>query len=102
VKIKESKAVLNPTPTPKRIDVLMALWTRAQWLNNRISDVDCEKRQVTPKLKQLVYMTQVHSQLCKTILYGLKDEELELRINELETQLKDGILIPKPKEPKTK
>lgn len=96
---------MNPAPSPmspKRTDVLASLWTRAQWLDKAQKEVDEDKKQVTPKLKQLVYMAQVHSQLCKTILYGLKDEELELRVIELETQLKNGILIPKPKEPKTR
>ena len=34
--------------------------------------------------------------------YGglLKDEELELRVIELEEKLKNSVLIPKPKEPK--
>ena len=41
-------------------------------------------------------MAQVYNQLCKTLLYGLKDKELELRILELEEKLKNGVLIPKP------
>ena len=45
-------------------------------------------------------MTQVHNQLCKTVIYGLKDEELELRVKELEKKLKNGILIPKPEAKK--
>ena len=30
------------------------------------------------------------------MLSGLKDEELELRVMELEEKLKNGVLIPKP------
>ena len=32
---------------------------------------------------------QVQSGLCKAILYGLKDDELELRVIELEEKLQD-------------
>jgi len=34
------------------------------------------------------------------VLSGLKDEELELRVLELEEKLKNGVLIPKPEEKK--
>jgi len=40
-------------------------------------------------------MVQVQCSVCKTILSGLKDEELELRVKALEEQLKDAVLIPK-------
>jgi predicted transcriptional regulator len=75
------QASLNP---PKRSDVLLALWNRAVWLDQAINAVDSNKKNVTPKLKQLVYMAQVYNQLCRTVLYALKDEELELRVLELE------------------
>jgi hypothetical protein len=39
-------------------------------------------------------MAQIYNQLCKTVIYGLKDEELELRILELEEKLANGVLIP--------
>ena len=58
------------------------------WLGQAINAVDSNKKNVTPKLKQLVYMAQVYNQLCRTVLYALKDEELELRIMELEEKLK--------------
>jgi hypothetical protein len=74
--------------------VLLALWNRAVWLDQAINSVDSNKKKVTPKLKQLVYMAQVYNQLCRTVLYALKDEELELRILELEEKLKNGVLIP--------
>ena len=73
----------TPTP-PKRSTILLAIWNRAKWLDKTINSVDLNKRKFTPKLKQQIYMAQVYNQLCKTVLYGLKDEELELRINELE------------------
>ena len=88
-----------PTP-PKRSDVLLSLWKRAFWLDDTINKVEANKRRVTPKLRTQIYMTQVHNQLCKTVIYGLKDEEVELRVLELEEKLKNGILIPKPKETK--
>ena len=37
---------------------------------------------------------------CSVLLSGLKDEELELRVVELEEKLKNGVLIPKPEEKK--
>ena len=88
-----------PTP-PKRCDVLFALWNRAVWLDETINAVDRNKKRVTPKLRTQIYMTQIHNQLCKTVLYGLKDEEVELRVLELEEKLKNGILISKPEEKK--
>jgi len=87
---------LNPPSPQKRSDVLLAIWNRAIWLDGTINKVDVNKRKVTPKLKQQIYMAQVYNQLCKTLLYGLKDKELELRILELEEKLKNGVLIPKP------
>lgn len=83
----------SPIPV-KRTDVLAAAWGRAVWLDQAINQVENDKRTVTPKLKALVYMCQIHNQLCKTVLYGLKDEELELRVKDLEEKLKTGVLIP--------
>ena len=74
-----------------RYEVLSLLWKNAQWLDEKI-----HKRQLklNDVLKQRVYMVQVQSGLCKAILYGLKDEELEFRVVELEEKLKNGVLIP--------
>lgn len=85
---------MNPPTPPKRSTILLAIWNRAIWLDQTINSVDQNKRKVTPKLKQQIYMAQVYNQLCKTLLYGLKDEELELRIKELEEKLANGVLIP--------
>ena len=85
---------MNPPTPPKRSDVLFAVWNRAKWLDGTINSVDLNKRKVTPKLKQQIYMAQVYNQLCKTVLYGFKDEELELRVKELEEKLSSGVLIP--------
>jgi len=84
----------EPPAPPKRCEVLLALWNRAVWLDNTINKVEAHKRRVTPKLRTQIYMTQVHNQLCKTLLYGLKDEEIELQVIELEEKLKNGVLIP--------
>ena len=84
----------SPIP-PKRSDVLGAAWARAVWLDKAINEVENDKKAVSAKLKAMVYMCQIHNQLCKTVLYGLKDEELELRIKELEEKLRNGVLIPK-------
>ena len=85
---------MNPPYPPKRSEVLLTLWKRAVWLDQAINSLDRNKKKVTPKLKQLVYMAQVYNQLCKTVLYGFKDEELELRVKELEEKLDSGVLIP--------
>lgn len=45
-----------------------------------------------------MYMAQVHNGICKTILYGLKDEDLELRVTELEETVREGVVIPGPTE----
>ena len=91
---------MSPPTPPKRGDVLLALWVRAVWLDDTINRVNANKKRVTPKLRTQIYMTQVYNQLCKTVLYGLKDEEVELRVLELEVKLKNGVLIPKPEEKK--
>ena len=88
------EAPLNPSTPPKRSEVLLTLWKRAVWLDQAINSLDRNKKKVTPKLKQLVYMAQVYNQLCKTVLYGFKDEELELRVKEFEEKLDSGVLIP--------
>jgi hypothetical protein len=82
---------------PKRSDVLLALWRRHEWLRSKI---DKRQTQITPALKYRVYMATVECQISKVLLYGLKDEEVELRVLELEEKLKNSILIPKPKEKK--
>ena len=82
---------------PKRSDVLLALWRRHEWLRSKI---DKRQTQITPALKYRVYMATVECQISKVLLYGLKDEEVELRVFELEEKLKNGVLIPKPKEKK--
>jgi hypothetical protein len=86
---------------PKRSDVLLALWKRSQWLDDLISKMEDPKAEAVENAREMVYMAQVFAQLCKTVLYGLKDETLELRIIELEAKLKNGILIPTNREGKT-
>lgn len=78
-----------------RHEVLLLLWKNAQWLDEHIHK---KQLKLTPALKQRVYMVQVQSGLCKTLLYGLKDEELELRIEQLEKALGNSVVIPKEKQ----
>jgi len=73
-KLKANQASFN-LKLPKRSDVLLALWRRHEWLRLKI---DNRQTQVTPALKYRVYMATVECQICKTLLYGLKDEELRL------------------------
>jgi hypothetical protein len=85
---------LTDTP-PSRAIILLTLWKRAIWLNTLIDDVENNKKDVNQKLKELIYMSQVHSQICRTILQGMDTQELELRVIKLEEKLKDGVLIPR-------
>ena len=96
MKLKANRDFFN-LKFPKRSDVLLALWRRLNWLNSKI---DKQQTQITPALKYRVYMVTVECQISKALLYGLKDEEVELRVLELEEKLKNSILIPKPKETK--
>jgi len=74
-----------------RYDVLSLLWKNAEWLNDKIH---LKQLKVNPALRQRVYMVQVQSGVCKTILSGLKDEELELRVKKLEETIKNAVVIP--------
>jgi BMFP domain-containing protein YqiC len=63
-----------------RTDVLEKLWSRAKWLEAKI---DNQRTKLNSNLK-----------------VRAKDEELEIRLMELEEKLKNGLLIPKPEEKK--
>lgn len=76
---------------PEKSDVLISLWNNAKWLEQKIQKKGAH---LTEKDKQRVYMIHTHAYVCKTILSGLRDIELELRVEELETKLKDGVVIP--------
>jgi hypothetical protein len=80
-----------------RTDVLEKLWSRAQWMAKKI---DNRNTQFTPNLKARASLVEKERRLYQSILNGLKDEELEMRILELEEKLKNGVLIPKPQEEK--
>jgi hypothetical protein len=46
----------------RKSNVLLALWNRAMWLDQALNAIDSNKKNVNPKLKQLVYMAQVYNQ----------------------------------------
>jgi len=75
-----------------RYDVLSLLWKNAQWLDKKVHK---KQLKINGALRQRVYMVQVQNSLCKSILYGLKDEELELRLIELEKKIENAVIIPK-------
>jgi len=77
-----------------RHDVMLLLWKNAEWLNEHIHK---KQLKINSALRQRVYMIQVQSGVCKTLLYGLKDEELEQRVEKLEEQIKDAVVIPNEK-----
>ena len=74
-----------------RYDVLSRLWKNAEWLNDKIH---LKQLKVNGALRQRVYMVQVQSGVCKVILSGLKDEELEQRVKALEDLIENGVVIP--------
>lgn len=74
-----------------RYDVLSLLWQNAEWLNERIHK---QRIKFTPVMGKRVWMIQVQSGVCKVILSGLKDEELEQRVKALEELIKNGVVIP--------
>jgi hypothetical protein len=77
--------------------VLENLWTRAKWLAEKI---DNRYTQFNPNLKARASFVEKERRLYQSILNGLRDEELEMRVLELEEKLKNSILIPKPGEKK--
>lgn len=82
-----------------RTDVLEKLWRRAKWLEAKI---DNQRLKLNPNLKVRASLVSKECRIYQTILMGLKDEELEIRLMELEEKLKNGVLIPKPEEKKNR
>jgi hypothetical protein len=80
-----------------RTDVLEKLWSRAKWLEVKI---DNQRTKLNSNLKARASLVSKECRIYQTILMGLKDEELEIRLMELEEKLKNGVLIPKPEENK--
>lgn len=64
-----------------RYDVLSRLWENAEWLNSKIH---LKQLKVNGALRQRVYMIQVQSGVCKNILAGLKDKEIDQLSKEIE------------------
>ena len=95
-KRKQERADPKSIRAPTRTEVLFALWQRAKWIDQMIEN---RRVKLNANLKSRIYMCQVCCQLCRTILNGLKNEELEVRIEELEKKIKDGILIEPIKPP---
>jgi hypothetical protein len=75
-----------------RTDVLEKLWSRAKWLEAKI---DNQRIKLNPNLKARASLVSKECRIYQTIRMGLKDEELEIRLMELEEKLKRSILIPR-------
>lgn len=89
VKVITAKEKADLTFT--RIDILTRAWERSTWLR----DLRLKKQlKITPALKERIYIAQVEASNDKILFYGLKDEELEIRVKELEEKLAKGVLIP--------
>ena len=84
---------LTHTP-PVRLDVLCLMWNKVQWINQTLNDANTQYDAVH---RSKMFDLQTLFSGCKTILSGLKDEELELRVIALEEKLKDGVLIERSK-----
>ncbi len=82
-----------------RADVLEKLWRRAKWLEDKI---DNQRSKLNPNFKVRASLVSKECRIYQTILMGLKDEELEIRLMELEEKLKNSVLIPKPEEKKNR
>ena len=69
-----------------------------QWLKEDIAFLREKARQKNP-IKNPIRVKLLRASIygCSVLLSGLKDEELELRIIELEEKLKNGVLIPDEK-----
>ena len=78
------------TPIPTRLEILLALWNRSQWLKKII---DNPQSKVDEKSKSRVYFAQVETQIYKTILSGLPQQEIADRVKKLEDTIKNGVLI---------
>jgi hypothetical protein len=85
--------------TFNRTEVLEFLWKRRQWLSEKI---DNNQTQYNKKLEAKRKLISSECHVCQIILQGLTDQELELRVMELETKLANSILIPKNTEEKKK
>jgi hypothetical protein len=77
-----------------RADVLTKLWDIAQWHEDKRTNPRA-KLDGTTKARSAFSGKEIHA--LQAILQGLTDQELESRVKELEEQLANGILIPKPK-----
>ena len=66
-----------------------------QWLKEDIAYLRKMARNKNP-IKNPIRVKLLRASIygCSVLLSGLKDEELELRIENLENKLKDGVLIP--------
>ncbi len=89
----EKKAELSFT----RTDVLEHLWSRRKWLSEKI---DNKRTKLDPNLKARAALIAKECRICQAILQGLTDQELELRVKELESKLQNSILIPKSEQEK--
>jgi hypothetical protein len=77
-----------------RADVLTKLWDIAKWHEDKRTNSRA-KVDSTTKVRSAFSGKEIRA--LQAILQGLADQELETRVKELEEQLANGILIPKPK-----
>ena len=90
----EGKPGLNKGDSEHELDVKRN--EVLQWLKD---DVDWLRKHSKQKYMGKNFMLRVHGIRasiygCSTLLSGLKDEELELRVRELEEKIKDAVVIP--------
>lgn len=78
---------------PKREEVLSSL-------NGICNQLEAWAKSSKPVLPIRVKLLRAAIYGYSVVLSGLNDEELEIRVLELEEKLKNGVLIPKPEEKK--
>ena len=78
-----------------RADVLSKLWDIAKWHEDKRTN---SRVKLDGNTKARSALSGKEIRAYQAILQGLTDQELELRVRELEEKLTNGILIPKPKE----
>lgn len=78
----------KPFPDLNRNDILKVLWADIQWLRKKARNHNPIRNPVR------VSLIRASIYACSVLLNGLKDDELERRIEELEETIRGGVVIP--------
>lgn len=78
-----------------RADAMLKLWDIAQWHEQKRLN---PKSQITINLKARSALSAKEIRCYQAIIQGFKDEEIEIRLRDLEEKLANSILIPKTQD----